>query len=66
MQQRRWQTSLPGSRAGNTVHAEVIIMAHADKGMGGAYASATHSAGALKKTKQAGGKGVSEKKRPKS
>lgn len=41
-------------------------MAHADKGMGGAYASATHSAGALKKTKQAGGKGVSEKKRPKS
>lgn len=38
-------------------------MAHADKGMGGAEASAAHSAGARKDTKQAGNKGVS-KKRP--
>ncbi|HEX2951439.1 MAG TPA: hypothetical protein VHV83_18010 [Armatimonadota bacterium] len=41
-------------------------MAHADRGMGGAAASATHSAKAIKKTKLAGGKGVSEKKHPKS
>ncbi|HOF88379.1 MAG TPA: hypothetical protein PLZ36_09795 [Armatimonadota bacterium] len=40
-------------------------MAHADKGMGGAEASASHSAGARKNTKQAGGKGVSTKKKPK-
>jgi hypothetical protein len=39
-------------------------MAHADKGMGGKEASAVHSAKATKKTKQAGNKGVSEKKRP--
>jgi len=39
-------------------------MAHADKGMGGKEASAVHSAKALKKTRMAGGKGVSEKKHP--
>lgn len=39
-------------------------MAHADKGQGGSEASATHSAKAIKKTKQSGNKGVSEKKRP--
>jgi len=32
--------------------------------MGGKDASAVHSAKAIKKTKQAGNKGVSEKKRP--
>ena len=42
------------------------VMAHADKGMGGAEASAVHSAKATKKTKQAGNKGVSKKKRPHS
>lgn len=41
-------------------------MAHANKGMGGAEASAAHSAKALKRTKQAGNKGVSRKKRPQS
>lgn len=39
-------------------------MAHANKGMGYLESSATHSAEALKKTKQAGNKGVSKKKRP--
>ena len=38
-------------------------MAHANKGMGGAEASAVHSAHALKKTKSGGGKGVSSKKK---
>ena len=41
-------------------------MAHADKGMGYLESSATHSADALKKMKQAMNKGVSKKKRPKS
>jgi len=42
-------------------------MARANKGMGaGIEASATHSAGALEKTKQAENKGVSKKKRPKT
>ncbi len=40
-------------------------MAHANKGMGFLESSATHSADALKKMKQAENKGVSKKKRPK-
>lgn len=36
-------------------------MPHAGKGMGGAYASASHVSGARKNTKTGGGKGVSEK-----
>jgi len=39
-------------------------MAHANKGQWGKDASAVHSAKATEKTKQAGNKGVSEKKRP--
>lgn len=41
-------------------------MAHANKGQGYVEASASKVAGEEKRTKQAGNKGLSEKKRPKS